>query len=184
MHNEKKLAVIFPGMGYHKDKPLLYYSARLAQSMGYEVNAITYHDLPLETGTLDEVAKEVILQAEEHLLKIDLKEYKKIVFIGKSIGTTALAKYAAEHDVETGQIWYTPVTATFSYPSETCIAFIGDADPCSDVAELKKMAAAKQIPLHTYPDCNHSLECGNTEQDLRTLQDVMQKTEQFLKNTF
>ena len=25
----KKIAIIFPGMGYHKDKPLLYYSGRI-----------------------------------------------------------------------------------------------------------------------------------------------------------
>ena len=26
----KKLAVIFPGVGYHTDKPLLYYSKKIA----------------------------------------------------------------------------------------------------------------------------------------------------------
>ena len=32
--NQKgKLAVIFPGVGYHADKPLLYYGRKLANSM-------------------------------------------------------------------------------------------------------------------------------------------------------
>ena len=31
-----KLAVFFPGIGYHCDKPLLYYSRKLAQECGYE----------------------------------------------------------------------------------------------------------------------------------------------------
>ena len=35
--SEKKIAVVFPGMGYHTDKPLLYYSKRIARSMGYEI---------------------------------------------------------------------------------------------------------------------------------------------------
>ena len=33
--DEKKLAVLFPGIGYHCDKPLLYYSAKLAGAAGY-----------------------------------------------------------------------------------------------------------------------------------------------------
>ena len=35
--SDKKIAVIFPGMGYHSDKPLLYFSKRLAREKGYEV---------------------------------------------------------------------------------------------------------------------------------------------------
>ena len=31
-----KLAIYFPGIGYHKDKPLLYYSSRLLQTYGYQ----------------------------------------------------------------------------------------------------------------------------------------------------
>lgn len=29
-----QLAVLFPGIGYHIDKPLLYYSAKLARARG------------------------------------------------------------------------------------------------------------------------------------------------------
>ena len=32
----KKIAVLFPGIGYNCDKPLLYYSRRLAQNAGYD----------------------------------------------------------------------------------------------------------------------------------------------------
>ena len=31
-----KAAVFFPGIGYHCDKPLLYYSRKLAKECGYE----------------------------------------------------------------------------------------------------------------------------------------------------
>ena len=30
----KKIAVVFPGVGYHADKPLLYYSRKLAAQYG------------------------------------------------------------------------------------------------------------------------------------------------------
>ena len=48
MHREqeaktgRKLAVYFPGIGYHCDKPLLYYSRRLAAEAGYEELQLSY----------------------------------------------------------------------------------------------------------------------------------------------
>ena len=176
----KKLAVIFPGMGYHKDKPLLYYAAKLVSAKGYEVFSVQYRDLPLDgKGSADrlrEVGNMCVAQTEEQLAGIDFDGYEKILFIGKSIGTVALAKYAADHKIMAKQIWYTPVEATFSFGTKDALAFIGDADPFSDVGKIKRMATEMGITLYTYPDCNHSLECGTVDRDLATLGDVMQKT--------
>ncbi len=36
-----RLAVIFPGIGYHSDKPLLYYSRKLVREFGFDVIEIT-----------------------------------------------------------------------------------------------------------------------------------------------
>ena len=41
-----KLAVLFPGAGYHVDKPLLYYAKDLAVSLGYEYISVEYGKLP------------------------------------------------------------------------------------------------------------------------------------------
>ena len=41
-----KLVVCFPGIGYHCDKPLLYYSRKLAACAGYDHTLLlqyTYH---------------------------------------------------------------------------------------------------------------------------------------------
>lgn len=43
---KKKAAVIFPGVGYHTDKPLLYYSKKLAVAGGYEILEVSYGELP------------------------------------------------------------------------------------------------------------------------------------------
>ena len=37
-----KLAVIFPGIGYHTDKPLLYYGKKAAGALGYEIVEAPY----------------------------------------------------------------------------------------------------------------------------------------------
>lgn len=44
--NMSKLAVFFSGMGYTKEKPLLYFSSKMAANMGYECIFVEYHDLP------------------------------------------------------------------------------------------------------------------------------------------
>ena len=42
-----KLAVLFPGIGYHVDKPLLYYGRKLAVQRGYEVVGVPYGISPM-----------------------------------------------------------------------------------------------------------------------------------------
>ena len=41
----RKIAVIFPGVGYNKDKPLLYYSGKLAVKCGYELIHLDFSGL-------------------------------------------------------------------------------------------------------------------------------------------
>ena len=42
----KKAAVLFPGIGYHTDKPLLYYSKKIAAEHGYEIIEVPYGKFP------------------------------------------------------------------------------------------------------------------------------------------
>lgn len=184
----KKLAVIFPGIGYHRDKPLLYYAAKLAQSRGYEILQTEYHDMPLKirgnTEMMQAAAVLTFQQTAEQLKNVDWNAYDSILFIGKSIGTIAAAKYAAEHPISVQQLWYTPLHATFSFapvPTDSCIAFLGDADPWSDVSQLRADAAAQQIPLHLYPGCNHSLECTGVLHNIDHLREIMQITADFMR---
>ncbi len=184
MSDNKKLAVVFPGIGYHKDKPLLYYASKLVKSKGYEVIDIEYHDLPHkirgDKAMMREAAELAYAQTVKSLYGAKIDAYEDIVFIGKSIGTVILAKYAAEHHINARQILYTPVEATFNYASSQAIAFIGDADPWSVLADVERMAKEKNIPLHIYPDCNHSLECEDVNENIEILHDVIRKTEEYL----
>lgn len=182
----KKPAVIFPGIGYHNDKPLLYYAAKLAKQYGFTPVPVTYHDMPQKirgNAEMMRTAAEIAFQqTEAQLQQIDWSACERILLIGKSIGTIACAKYAADHHLPAAQIWYTPLEATFSFSqTDSCIAFLGDADPWSDVPSVKDAAARKQIPLHVYPACNHSLESDDVMQNLAVLRDVMEKTEQFIR---
>ncbi len=179
-----KLAVVFPGIGYHKDKPLLYYSSRIAQNSGYETRYIEYHDMPQKIrGNLEMMKKAAALafmQTKEQLDDIVFSDYDDVLFIGKSIGTVVLTRYATARGINARQIWYTPVEATFSSGTHGAIAFIGDDDPWSNVDLVKKLAAQQKIELHSYPLCNHSLECDDIDQNLINLRNIMDITGRFI----
>ncbi|MCR5222375.1 MAG: alpha/beta hydrolase [Lachnospiraceae bacterium] len=181
---KKKLAVIVPGMGYHKDKPLLYYAAKLAAAKGYERVWVEFHDLPVfdkkNPAVIQKAGETATAQTEEQLASVDFDKYENVLFIGKSIGTATMAKYIADHGITAKQVWYTPVEQTVSFGAKDAVAFIGDADPCSDVPSLIKMMEGMGISVHSYPDCNHSLECEDVDRNLEILRDVMQKTESYI----
>ncbi|MCR5526464.1 MAG: alpha/beta hydrolase [Lachnospiraceae bacterium] len=178
-----KLAIILPGIGYHKDKPLLYYAAKLAKHSGFEIINIEYYDLPGnikgDAIKMQDAAEIAYRQTEEQLSNVDLGKYEKILFIGKSIGTVVVSRFVSEHEINADQIWYTPLEATFDFPKERVIAFIGDADPWSDVNKVKDLAEKMRIPLYSYPDGNHSLETGDVIKDIGYLKDIMYRSKEY-----
>ena len=115
-----KLAVIFPGIGYTADKPLLYFGRRIAVEYGYEVRIMDYKGFPPKVkgdrNRMEESFFIALRQAEEMLAGVDFTEYDDIVFIGKSIGTIVAAKIAADSSAKARirQVLYTPLEDTWS----------------------------------------------------------------------
>ena len=184
-----KLAVIFPGIGYTADKPLLYCSRRLAERAGYEIRILAYKGFPKKAkGDAEKMRKsfEIALEQAEELLKdIDLCSYSDILFIGKSIGTAVAADIAARSNA-TAQIrfiLYTPLEATFSYPLGAAIAFTGTADQWTggEKSRIAELCAQRQIPCYLTEGANHSLETADPLQDIAALQLTMQRTEAFIR---
>ena len=95
---EKKIAVLFPGIGYHTDKPLLYYSKKLARKRGYEIVEVKYGPLPSGVkGNAEKMRKAfemALIYATEQLAEIDFAAYDAMLFISKSVGTAVAAAYA------------------------------------------------------------------------------------------
>ena len=182
---KKKLAVIFPGVGYNKYKPLLYYSGKMAMLAGYEVLRIEYRDLPMningDKNKMLEAGKLAYVQACEQLKDVDFSAYEDVLFIGKSIGTAVCAMYADEFGVNARQIWYTPVEFTFTVKTSDAVSFIGAEDPLSDIPALSKRAEELGIPFHIYEGCNHSLECADVNRCIEVIGEVMKLTEEYIK---
>ncbi len=78
-YHPKKIAVLFPGVGYHTDKPLLYYSKKLAKYLGFEILEVAYPPLPSGIkGSPDKMEEAFLLaraQIEDQLSSIPFAWY-------------------------------------------------------------------------------------------------------------
>ena len=179
-----KLCVLFPGIGYHCDKPLLYYSSRLAKSRGYDVVALKFSDFPEGAKGNEEkmykAAAHALSQAEEQLADIDFSVCDNIVFIGKSIGTKAALAFRDNRALNAKVVLLTPLVMTFEHDTSNCIAFHGTSDQWANTAEIERLCKENGVPLYEYESANHSIETDDVFRNIEYLRDVMQKTEEFI----
>lgn len=182
-----KIAVYFPGIGYHCDKPLLYYGRDIAYEQGYqEYRNIKYTyqagNIRGNAEKMQEAYEVLFSQAEAQLADMVWADYEDVLFVSKSVGTVIAASYAKKYGLGRARhILYTPLAQTFQFAPKQAIAFIGTADPWSDTEEIIRLSEENQIPITVYEGCNHSLEGDDTMKNMENLKDVMQRTRDFCR---
>ena len=180
------IAVLFPGIGYTCEKPLLYYSEKIARERGYEIKRVPYGNFP--PGVKGDAAKmyqcfvSAREQSEEILREVEWEDYSDIVFFSKSVGTVVALSYASEHGLDARQVLFTPLAETFRFPTIVggAVAFHGTGDPWAGTEEIVRICEEKKIPLYLTPKANHSLECGKVKKDIKTIRETMKIVEEFL----
>lgn len=185
-----RIVIIFPGLGYTADKPLLYYGLSVACSCGYqEYRKLSF--APSNRGNMrgneaamKEAFDELYQQAKAQLEDIDWSQYDDIVFISKSIGTIIASAYANEYQLsDVKHVLYTPLKYTFQYSHKNAIAFIGTNDAWGDYQEVVKLSNNEKVPIKVYDNCNHSLEIkDDVAGNIRRIDDIMRITADFLMN--
>lgn len=182
---ENKLAVIFPGIGYHTDKPLLYYGKKLAKEYGYEILEAGYGGSPKDIkGNREKMRaafESALAQTEVLLEGTEFAAYEKILFLSKSVGTAVASAYAERHGIEADHIYFTPVSEAFSFMKQKGIVFHGTADPWADTEAVEQSCEELGLPLYKTEGANHSMETGDVKKDLKILQEIMGICEAFLQ---
>ena len=182
----KQITVFFPGIGYHCDKPLLYFSQKIAQEAGYqEVIPLRYHCLISDIrGNPEKMRKAglaLFAQTEEALKDVPWSQYSDILFVSKSVGTAISAAYARKYKLECRNIFYTPVALTFAESPCNGIAFTGTRDPWVETDVVENGCKQAGIPLTVIQDANHSLETGFPMRDISILENVMEETRRYIQ---
>lgn len=184
-----KIAVLFPGIGYHCDKPLLYYSGKLATHYQYEIIRVSYTNL---SRAIPEAFADACVQTEKYLQNIDWRRYEEILFISKSIGTAVAAAYARKYNIPCRNVYYTPLPQTFDFAPRFGIVFHGTGDPWAETDVIRKNCVEHGLPLYVADHTNHSLELpaenasspvsakSGILQNLHILENSMELTEQYI----
>lgn len=182
-----KIVVSFPGIGYHCDKPLLYYSRNIARELGYQdFRNISYTysggNIRGNETKMKEAYEALFGQAEAQLADVDWSAYDEVLFLSKSIGTIIATSYGEKYGLRDARhVLYTPLAQTYLFAPNHAIGFIGTADPWSDTDEIIRLSDANQISIAVYEGCNHSLECDDVMKNIENLKDVMGRTMDFVK---
>ena len=177
-----KIAVIFPGMGYTKDRPLLYFAGKIAKSCGYELIFVEYKDvswnkeLLKDHSKMTEIFKKCIESSEEILADVDLGSLEDTVFISKSIGTVIAAAVAKRHSASVRQICFTPIEQFSDFIEDgNALVFYGGSDPFADPEAIARICHEKSLEAYRVEGANHSLEVTDVKKDSENLAFVMDK---------
>lgn len=185
MKMEKKIAVLFPGVGYSCDRPLLYYTRRICEECGYMIRIPDYGEIPGNAKQDEEhlraAAMKMLESASESLID-SWDSYDDILFVSKSIGSVIANDLIFRRHIPARTICFTPLPFTFPHAQAPGIVFHGTKDPWAKDTELilRKARRAGQV-IYAVEGANHSLETGRIQEDLDNLKTVMQRVSDFIE---
>lgn len=169
----KKLIILFPGVGYGFDHPLLYYADFVYEAKGFERIYMRYQDIFFDTELFFEEkatkVREYVLEQAEH---IDFSAYDEIVFLSKSVGSVEAGALAEKLGIKVNQIFITPIEGAVPYCNSDSCVIIGTRDDAYPI--YKKHCDDNKVKVLYIDNADHSLEvAGQPYQSIDILKDVM-----------
>ncbi len=180
-----RLALIFPGLRYTCDMPLLYYSTELLLERGCDVLQLWIDSEAPEFERISQAElTQQLLEYSEALLIAGKNggTYNDLLLVGKSLGTLTMTLMLTNDQAFLNEttIWFTPlvnlppvsqVMLSLSGP-----AFIagGDADPTFEQEAVSQITSMPNTTVTVLKDANHSLEIpGDPIRSLQILSRVL-----------
>lgn len=182
---KNRIAIIFPGIGYHTDKPLLYFGKKQAAEMGYKIIEVNYEGFPEnirgDQNKMFEAYKMGFEQAKEILAEHDIHKDDEVLILSKSIGTVIAAAWQKEAGIRGKNIYFTPVENSFDIIEDSSgIVFHGTNDLWVESKIVEEQCEKLHLPLYTYAQANHSLETGDTVTDLLNITTILTKISSYI----
>ena len=174
--HKKSLLLVYPGVGYTSDKPLLYYGIQCALQHDYDVCVFSYGQIPFDKQHPMDYVNEAVKQVQAMLHQIDVSQYDKVVCLGKSIGT--IIAYETTQAMTCQYFMLTPLKEVLQFRiSKNDIFICGDNDSLVPQVDVFQDCDAQ---VHIVKG-NHSLECGSVQEDLQQLQLIVQQFEAWIE---
>ena len=156
------LVAIFPGGNYSCERPLLHYLRKSALNKNFDVLSINYGDAfkDFEFGVclFDEMAYEA-----KKVLEICLSKntYRKVVLVGKSIGTTLIGRIRDEMDLgyDVKQIYLTPIRESIEDMKRyNGLVITGTKDKLFSIDMVNQVKEMPKNIIKMFEGANHALE--------------------------
>jgi hypothetical protein len=158
------LALFLPGYGYTSVGPVLRYPLLWFTEHGIDTLTVDYSFDHLAQGA---DAGEHAFQSAAAVLSAVMHEhrYTRLVLVGKSLGTPAMARLMLERDVQPAAcVWLTPILSNrqvveaAARPVPKSLYIIGTADSLYDESVLQAVIDASKGHALVVENANHSLE--------------------------
>ena len=185
-------AIVFPGLGYNSDMPLLYYSIQTILASGINVLSVDY-DYSKNQKFMEQPIRnrsDWLIGDVEAVLEVSKAENLNIVCLtGKSLGTLALGHLLETHEDlrDAKTIWLTPliknpelIEQMLTYMKEAVLV-IGTNDSHYDRDIIDRLNTSTQLSGIIVDRADHSLEIeGEVTESLRVLTQIVAILRQFL----
>lgn len=189
--NGPGLAVLFPGLRYTCDMPLLYYPTKLFLQRGFDVLQVhtDYTQPDFQASSRRDQGIWLTADAKAALQAGGEQEhYARLVLVGKSIGTLVLAHLVAGESLAgAATIWLTPLLhqPQLVEAAVRCkgpaLFVAGSGDPTFDEAALVRIQEKARSETMVIEGANHSLEVSDDPLEaLDILADILQRMVEFL----
>lgn len=185
----RQLAILLPGYRYSTAAPMFHFMTSLLLERSSDVLEINYQyylDDYAHIDDIDAVVRHDVRTVIDHVLST--REYEAFIFVGKSLGTVALAHELTRpifHEAHV--IWLTPllqhagVTETMKTTRASQLVVIGDKDHCYTASRVDALAAIPSLKTHLLTGVNHGLERdADTFGTIEVLQEVIEAIDAFL----
>jgi predicted alpha/beta-hydrolase family hydrolase len=180
-----ELAIVFPGLRYTCDMPLLYYTTRLLVKRGADVLQLhtDYNRPDFESASPIARAQWIGSDALAGLQAgQSQRSYERLVLVGKSIGTLAMGFLLAGGTAPlAATIWLTPLLHQPLLVQAACLCTgpalfaVGEADSTYDANAIHQIQQATRAQVVVLEGANHSLEVpGDLKRSIQHLGTVME----------
>ncbi len=185
------LAIVFPGIGYTAQMPVLYYPTRLLLSRAADVLRVDYvynrPEFQALSATEQDRWFQIDITAAYSAAKTQ-RHYTHVTLVGKSIGTLALGHLLATTPLPPIRcVWLTPLLRNDQLRRQMCqikqpaLLVIGTADPHYNATYLAEVEAATDGRSVIIEGADHSLEIdGKLVESIQAQARIIEALEQFI----
>lgn len=168
------LVVLFPGLAYSCECPLLYYAQQSAIEYGHDVLALEYGYQSARAEFKFEEVDQLIDECMQAVERVSSK-YDHTIFISKSLGTWIAGEVDRRlTDVSVKHIYLTPIEMSLPYIKESAgYVIYGTKDEYFGEEAIRHIQGLQSIRPYPVLEASHSLEVDTVAHSLLVMREIV-----------